>query len=182
MRKRGAKVIGIDISPKLIQYARTRSEGFDIEYMTHDLSNPLPEELKGKFDLVVSNMVIDDVPDYLGFVSNLSWLTVPNGKVVLSKNNPYSAVIRGKVDNYFESGKAILYKGLASRGVNVYYFHRTLEEYITAFSKAGFCLSRLSDLKPGEALMNTTNLKDSDRYRKYYHFPFLMVIEFKKVN
>ena len=150
--------------------------------MVHDLSKPLPEELKAKFDLVVANMVIDDVPDHLGFISNLSWLTVPNGKVVLSKNNPYSAVIRGKVEDYFDSEKAILYKGLSSRGVKVYYFHRTLEEYIAVFRKTGFCLSRLSDLKPGEALMNTSNLKDSNRYRKYYHFPFLMVIEFKKLN
>ena len=119
--RKGAIVTGIDISPRLVDYARLRSLGLDVEYMVANLSKRLPEALEGKFDTVVANLVIDDVPDYKGFVANLGLLAKPKGKVVLSKNNPYSAVMRGKAERYFDSGNAVLYEGLSSAGVQTDY-------------------------------------------------------------
>ena len=158
------------------------SAGMGIDYRVYDLSKALPLELEGRFDMAVSNLVIDDVPDYAGYVANLGWLTKPDGKVVLSKNNPYSAVIRKKVEHYFDSGSAAEYQGLSSRGVIAQYYHRTLEEHITEFGKAGFCLTRLSDLRPTKELVGAGTEAESDLYERFYHCPFLMVLEFRKVS
>jgi 2-polyprenyl-3-methyl-5-hydroxy-6-metoxy-1,4-benzoquinol methylase len=67
------------------------------------------------FDLVVSNQVLNDVPDYRGFLTTLSSVLKPSGRLVLSLNNPYSALIREKVASYFDTDTAILY-GMAKQG------------------------------------------------------------------
>jgi hypothetical protein len=129
----------------------------------------------------VSNLVLNDVPDYIGFITTLGDVTKPGGRAVLSINNPYSALIREKVENYFDVGQATLYN-MARDGVAVYYYHHTLEEYITAFRQAGFLLSSLRDLRVPEEIAN--NLPD--RYKQlpywpmYAKFPFFLLIEFVK--
>jgi 2-polyprenyl-3-methyl-5-hydroxy-6-metoxy-1,4-benzoquinol methylase len=170
----GARVVGADISHRLIELAQDSSSGRKIEYLVHDLSKPLPQYVH-HFDLVVSNLVLNDVYDHVGFAHTLGSVLKRTGRLVLSMNNPYSAVMRNKVVNYFDSGKAVQYEGLASKGVRVFHFHRTFEEYVTAFRDAGFLLKSLSDVYPVKA-MN----QDSSVLQKYHHFPFFMVLEFVK--
>ena len=55
------RVIGIDIVPQLIAYARARDLTQAITYEVHDLSRPLPR-YQHTFDLIVSNLVLNDVP------------------------------------------------------------------------------------------------------------------------
>jgi hypothetical protein len=66
-------------------------------------------------------------------------------------------------------------EGLASKGVRVFYFHRTFEEYVTAFRDAGFLLKSLSDVHPAKAMNH-----DSSVLQEYHRFPFFMVLEFVK--
>ena len=171
----GAQVVALDISPRLIELARANNPKAVMDYQVHDLSKPLPQYTQF-FDLVVSNLVLNDVYDYRSFASTLGAVTKVGGRLVLSMNNPYSAVMREKVTNYFDSGVSIQYQGLASVGVKVYFFHRTLEEYITAFRDAGFLLRSLSDVGPKEEMMRS----DSPIAQKYHHFPFFMILEFIK--
>jgi len=170
----GAKVTAIDISPHLVALAETQAPQLAIEYLVHDLSKPLPQ-YENAFDLVVSNLVLNDVYDYIGYITTVGAVTKPGGRVVLVMNNPYSAVIREKVTNYFERGTAVLYQGLAEAGIKVYYFHRTLEEYVKAFQAAGFLLKQLSDLPITEAMLK------QGAPPKYYQFPYFMLLDFVKV-
>ena len=172
LARRGAHVTAIDVSPRLVELARTVDPEVEIEYLTHDLSTPLPQYAR-RFDLIVSNLVLNDVSDYVGFANTLSAVIVDGGCVVLSMNNPYSAVIRDKVANYFESGKSIAYQGMAESGVPVLYYHRTLEQYIRAFRDAGFLLQGLSDVGPPEEGERAPAYP-----QRYYHFPFFTILEF----
>jgi hypothetical protein len=124
----------------------------------------------------VSNLVLNDVPDYQGFAATLGAVTKPGGHLVLSLNNPYSAVARGKAHSYFDSGAATLYAGLAKWGVEVYFYHRTFEEYMTAFSDAGLLLKSLSDVQFTQKMMPEGTLLA----QQHSAFPFLMVLEFVK--
>jgi 2-polyprenyl-3-methyl-5-hydroxy-6-metoxy-1,4-benzoquinol methylase len=174
---RGARVTGIDISPRFIELAKERDEKQAIIFELHDLSRPLPHYTQ-TFDLVVSNMVLNDLPDYQGFITTLSTMLKPTGRIVLSMNNPYSALIREKVDNYFDSGKAVLYN-MAKDGVAVYYFHHTMEEYMTAFQQAGLLLRRLSDLHmTQEMAARLPALSQQFPWFPMYHrFPFMLILE-----
>ena len=177
----GARVVGIDVAPRLIELAQAHGGREQIEYVAHDLSQPLPQYAHA-FDLVVSNLVINDVPDYQGFIHTLGAVTKPAGRVCMSLNNPYSALIREKVANYFDSGKATLYN-MAKDGVEVYYFHRTLEEYFAAFLAAGFGLRGYQDVRLPQEIYATL----PDRYRQlpyaemYDKFPFFLYMEFVKL-
>ena len=90
-----------------------------IDYRVHDLSTPLPEQQKS-FDLVASHLVLNDVPDYIGFIKTLAAVCRDGGRGVFSVNNPYSAVLREKASGYFATGESVVnqYKISISFGNN----------------------------------------------------------------
>jgi len=172
LQSKGAIVTGIDVSPKLVEKAKRKSEG-SIDYFVADLSKPLPQ-FKEHFDLVASYFVLNDVPDYEGFISTLGSVTKPGGRAILLLNNPYSAVLRKKADSYFDSGTSRVYSGGGLGGsVEVYHYHRTMGEYIKAFSERGFLLRTLLELPPGPN-------EPEERRIGWVQVPFLIVIEFVK--
>ena len=170
------RVIGIDIVPQLLAYARERDLTQSIAYETRDLSRPLPH-YADTFDLIVSNLVLNDVPDYRGFITTLGDVLKPHGRIVLSLNNPYSALLREKVQNYFDS-EAVAQYGFGP----ALYFHRTMEEYLDAFHQAGLLLCRLYDVQMPEAMV--AHLPEKNRrfpwYSFYHRFPFILILELVK--
>ena len=170
---RGARVTAIDISEPLVTIGRRKDVQNQIQFRVSDLSQPLGE-LEGRFDLVASNYVLSDVPNYEGFIQTIASATKSGGRLVLSLNNPYSAVLREKAASYFDSGTAVLYQGMAKAGIEVYYYHRTMTEYITAFRENGLLLRTLVDLAP------ETDRPD-DLRSKWHEVPFLVVIELVKI-
>lgn len=175
----GAKrIVGIDIVPQLIEYARQRDPSQRITYEVHDLSKPLPQYAES-FDLIVSNLVLNDVADYAGFITTLGALLKVNGRVVLSMNNPYSALLREKVDDYFDSDAVAQY----SFGPAIY-FHRTMEEYTRAFQQAGLLLRRLYDLQMPEAFVAQLPERNChfSWYPYYHRFPFILILDLVKLT
>ncbi len=178
LRGAAAQVVGIDIVPRLIDYARQRDLSGSITYEVHDLSRPLPQYAQ-TFDLIVSNLVLNDVPDYRGFIATLSASLKPGGRLVLSFNNPYSALAREKVDNYFDI-EAVAQYGFGPAT----YFHRTMEQYVHAFYEENLLLRRLYDLHMTEAMV--AQLPEKNRsfawYSLYHRFPFMLILELVKPN
>jgi 2-polyprenyl-3-methyl-5-hydroxy-6-metoxy-1,4-benzoquinol methylase len=142
---RGARVTGIDLSPRLIQKARKADPESLIDYRLADLSRPLPE-LEGRFDAVASYLVLNDVRDYRGFAVTLASLARPGARIALGFNNPYSSVVREHITDYFAEGAMGTYIGMAKQGVHARYYHRTLEQYLDAFLDAGLRLVKLVDV------------------------------------
>ncbi len=173
---RGANVTGIDISPALIQMAREQDSDQAITYEVADLCQPLPRHGQ-RFDLAASHFVLDDVHEYKGYLSTVGSALKPGGRFVLSLNNPYSLVVRGHVHDYFDTGKPVLYRGMAEEGVKVHFYYHTLEDYLDACFAAGFQLQRLLDIPT-----------PVERYRFHsdalikpgYHFPFFIVLSLLK--
>ena len=172
------RVVGIDISSQLIAYARARDTTKTIAYEVCDLSRPLPQ-YHSTFDLVISNLVLNDVPDYVGFMTTLSDVLKPHGRIVLNINNPYSALLRQKVDSYFDSHRAVHYNFGA-----VSYYHRTMEDYMTAFAQNGLVLQRLYDIQMTEDMV--AQLPEANRqfpwYAFYHRFPFMIILDLVKTT
>ena len=147
---RGARVTGVDLSPRLIELARAKDARGTIAYRVADLSRPLPD-LAGRFARIGSYLVLNDVEDHRGFAATLAQALAPGGRLVLALNNPYAAVVRKGLPDYFASG-SVHPSGLAGVGVPVPFYHRTLPEYLDAFLGAGLRLVRLVDVDhPGVA-------------------------------
>lgn len=142
---RGARVTGIDLSPRLIELARTKDPAGDIDYRVADLSQPVPG-VAGYFDAAASYLVLNDVPDHRGFAATLGASLKPGRRAVLALNNPYSAVVNRHVADYFNSGAASPYRGLWEAGIKTYHYHRTLEDYLDAFLASDLHLAKLADI------------------------------------
>jgi len=172
---RGARVVGVDLSPRLIAMARERealesqADREAIDYRVADLSRPLPD-LSERFDLLASHLALDDVRDHVGFARTLYSLGKPEARAVLSFNNPYSSVVRGHITDYFDSSALGTYGGLSSRGVKARYYHRTLEEYLDTFLAAGFRLRKIADVSP----------RQGDMLPKDARFPYGMILALDK--
>lgn len=176
MTRRGASVTAIDIATNLVQMGRAKDPAGQISYQVADLSQPQPA-LEGRFDLVVSHLVMNDVPDYQGFLKTLGTLAKTGGRLVFSMNNPYSFVMRSHITDYFNTGGAHLYRGMAEHGVKVHFYHRTLEQYLDACFAAGFQLQRLLDIPTPEGAFT----RRADTLLPVGHsFPFFMVLSLRK--
>jgi 2-polyprenyl-3-methyl-5-hydroxy-6-metoxy-1,4-benzoquinol methylase len=142
---RGARVTGIDISPRLIEMARRLDRADQVSYRVADLTAPL-SGAAASFDAAASYLVLDDLEDYQGFATTLGAVLKPGGRLVLTLNNPYGGVIRKHVADYFDSGAVHPYRGLWAAGIKTYYHHRTLQEYFEAFGAGGLIVTRLVDI------------------------------------
>jgi SAM-dependent methyltransferase len=162
LAQRGARVTAIDLSPRLVELARARDQAGAIDYRVADLSRPLPL-LAARFDLVASHLALNDVADLPGFAATLNAVLRQGGRLALAFNNPYSSVVRGHISNYFEPGARGVYGGLsAALGGVMWYYHRSLAEYLDAFLGTGLRLARLVDVPHAGP------------------FPFVMLLVFSK--
>lgn len=171
---RGARVTGLDAAPRLIELARGRSPGAAIDYRVADLTVPHPE-YDSSFDAVASYLVLNDVEDYRGFARSLARMLKPGGRMVHALNNPYGAVIRGHVADYFNSGAMSPYRGLWQAGIKTYHYHRTLQQYLDSFLEEGLELIRLIDV---EGILSTH--ENTPVLPEGYAFPRFMLLAFRR--
>ena len=86
----GARVVGIDLAPGLIEIAKQRAEerGLDIEYHVGDCENlDLPD---ASFDAVGSSVGIMFSPDHAASARELARVTQPGGRIALANWKPGS--------------------------------------------------------------------------------------------
>jgi 2-polyprenyl-3-methyl-5-hydroxy-6-metoxy-1,4-benzoquinol methylase len=176
LARRGAIVTGVDIAANLVQLGREKDSAGQITYQVADLSQPQPA-LEQQFDLIVSNLVMNDVADYQGFLGTLATAVKPGGRMIFSMNNPYSFVVRSHITDYFDTAGVHSYRGMAAQGVKVHFYHRTLEQYLAACLTAGFQLQRLVDIPTPEG---TFTRRADTLIPVGYAFPFFMVLSLIK--
>lgn len=169
---RGARVTGADVAANLLTLARVKDPEGIITWRLGDLSQPAPD-LEAQFDLVASHMALNDVPDHRGFLRTLAAALKPGGRCVLSMNSPYSFVVRSHIKDYFSGEEMVSYRGMAEAGVSVFFFHRTLEEYIDACREAGLELLRLIDVPTPESAFKR---RSDTLIPPGYQFPFFMIL------
>ena len=147
--RHGAEVVAVDISPRLLHLARTFEAHHpkQIEFIQADLAQGLPSH-QGAFDLATANMMLDDCQDLAGVLTTIADALKPNGRLLLSLNNPYALVTRGKVHDYFASGPLTQTFGTERPEFEVPFYYRTFEEWVAAFSQSGFLLRSLVDVPP----------------------------------
>ena len=88
----GARVTGIDLSPRLIEVAKARADagGYEIEYRVGDV-----EQLDAgdaSFDVVVSSVGMIFAPDHEAAARELARVTRPGGRLAFSAWTPESTV------------------------------------------------------------------------------------------
>lgn len=155
-----ASVLGIDISEKMLEYARVHSHAGNITYRQMAM-----EDIRGldqEFDLVTSSLVFDYIKDFDELMRDVYGIMKGGAEFVFSMSHPMSTAYDGQYPRYTcsESGER-LYANINHYFVegqrkitwvvdNYELYHRTFSSIVNSMIKAGFVIeecreSQISD-------------------------------------
>lgn len=167
MARRGATVVGVDISERLLDIARREEEAEPqgITYVQDDAQS-LAAFSGASFEGVLCNMALMDIPDLTAVFGAVRRIVRPTGWFSFTITHPCFQRPPGR--SYYEEG---FWRSDNPHGVRgqVGAHHRTLSTYLNALTEAGMFVERLSEpLLPGRdipvilaALCRTTMIPET---------------------
>lgn len=182
---RGAeKVVGIDISEKMLEVARVENCDPKITYLNMPMEDIA--ELQDTFDIVISSLAFHYVEDFEGVIRNIHNLLKENGIFIFSQENPLCTCHSGGDRWTRDENGNKLYMNLADYGVegerktvwfvdDVKIYHRTFSTIVNALIEAGFTIEKMIEPLPTEEL-----LEKYPDYGDLFHKPDFLLIRVKK--
>lgn len=158
LAKAGAEIVAVDCSSKAIEYATAMAKEENLPVMHYVRnSNDLFDLASEQFDIVLCSMMLMDCEDLDGTLREVYRVLKPDGRLFASVlhpcfdgNHEHGIGRQGigidrevVVKNYFapKEWSAPLWKG----SIPVVWRHRTLEEYVKAFLRAGLTIVDLNE-------------------------------------
>lgn len=178
--ERGADTVGVDPTERFIQRCiELDSVG---EYLTAS-GEDLPFA-DATFDLVVSYLVLIDIPDFRAAIQEMARVLKPGGRLVMSNLQSFATTrdrpwIRNEageklyfaMDNYNEErGERVEWAG-----ISIVNFHRPMHMYMNAFIDAGLVLKRYLEPLPSEE-----SVKVAPSYADYLRVPYMVLMTWEK--
>lgn len=158
LAKKGAQLVSVDCSKRAIEIACSlaEKENLKIQHFVRN-SNDLFDIESEQFDIVLCSMMLMDCEDFEGTLKEVVRVLKPEGRLFASVLHPCfdgnhdtgigrlgEGVERQVVvKNYFEpkEWEAPLWKGT----IPVIWRHRTMEDYVKAFIRAGLTIVDLNE-------------------------------------
>ena len=146
--ERGAEVVAVDASPKMVELAKQRL-GSSVNVRQADLSQPLAFLQDSSFDVVLCPLVLEYIEDWHRTFAEIYRVLRPEGHFVFSVSHPFHDYIYFKSNNYFET-ELVGGEWRGFEGVRVYMpsFRRSLEATLSPLIEAGFYLDKIVEPKP----------------------------------
>jgi SAM-dependent methyltransferase len=159
IEKGAKKVVGIDISKKMLEVAEKENFHMNIEYLQGDIDKI--EKLSGKFDLIYSSLALHYIKDFKKLLLNINTLLDSNGLFIYSQEHPLSTAhkkgqrwtrdengmgIHYNLAHYMESGKREVTWFIDG----VIKYHRTFSEIINTLNECGFQIEKILEPLPSE--------------------------------
>lgn len=178
------RVVGIDISEKMLEVARAENADPKINYIHMPM-----EEIAGlqeKFDVVISSLALHYVEDFAGVVRKIYDLLEEEGIFVFSQENPLNTCHSGGDRWTRDTNGNKLYMNLANYGVegeresvwfvdNVMKYHRTFSTIANTLIDAGFIIEKMIEPMPTEEL-----LEQYPDYGDLFHKPDFLLMRVRK--
>jgi ubiquinone/menaquinone biosynthesis C-methylase UbiE len=201
LARKGARVVGVDFSEKMIKLAKQKEAEERLGISYHVLN---ADDLKGlpndHFDLVTCFMALMDVEQYEAAISEVARVLRKNGKFIFSilhpcfewgtttegariadwkyeegtENTPEENALQLEVERYFGTFTCEI-RWTMKRLVAPFKttsFHRTLTDYFQALYQNGLLVARLVEPKP-----TTTGVSKHPSLRKHTRIPHSLVFE-----
>lgn len=171
---RGARVVGVDLSEKLLEIARRyeESQPRGVEYL-HANAHTLDGLADASFDGAVCHMALMDIPDLAGTLRSIARILRPGGWFVFAILHPcYHTALSGEMETpdgvvrtigrYFQEGHWRSESRPGPPG-KVGAYHRTLSTYLNTLTDAGFMVERLAEPRAGGELSASPSTAGSGR-------------------
>ena len=189
MAQAGARVTGIDISPRMIALAeRYETEApLGIAYRVGDAADIASQTGPASFDMATSCMALQDMPNVATVLRGVYSVLRPGARFVASITHPCSDMPfrrwerdeRGHkrwlcVDQYFERSPIEYVWERFGERVTTTAMHVPLEDWFEWILRAGFRLRAFREPRPtDEALRRRPDLEDSARVPYYAFFDLI---------
>jgi 2-polyprenyl-3-methyl-5-hydroxy-6-metoxy-1,4-benzoquinol methylase len=133
LAERGLDVTAVDIRPQFLEYAKTRYEYGDIQFIA---ANVFEAQNLGTFDIVFANQIIEHLVYPADFLRRLAQFANPGGILVVS--TPNHDYFRSSLPSYRELGDVAQHESRQfSAGGGDHFFAYTEEELRDAAREAG---------------------------------------------
>ena len=178
------RVVGVDISEKMLQGARRENSNPNINYLNMPMENI--SEIGEKFDVAISSLAIHYVEDFDKLVRDVYEMLNEKGVFIFSQENPintcFSSGERWTVD---EHGNKV-YANVSNYGLEgerestwfvdgVKKYHRTFSTIINTLVEAGFTIERMIEPTPTKEL-----LEKYPKYKDLFHKPDFLLVKVTK--
>lgn len=200
LTERGAKVVAVDYSPRMIELAQEeeRRRPLGVSYHLADVADLSFLDAES-FDVAVAYMSLMDVADYQAAIAEVARLLKPGSQFVFSILHPCFTMkdagwerrvpsssgdadkLYYRVDNYFERAhwlEKIWPAGTAKTPL----FHRPLGDYAAALRKSGFVIRELVEPTPDSTLaehLDVSGPQESQEWvwHEYFRIPLFIVLD-----
>ncbi len=157
----GAKVIAVDVSPKMLEICRERlGENADIREV--DLNQPLLFFRGETFDLIFSSLVMGYILDWYSTFKEFYRILKPGGELIFSTIHPCTPSTMRERKDYFETRRVEwLWTGFGKPTIMPFY-HRPLTAFFGPLIEAGFQILKILEPRPLDEFQKT-NPEDYER-------------------
>ena len=144
----GAEVVGVDVSPRMIEEAERRCGGRG-RFQVADLATPLPLE-PASLDGITCSLALHYVADWSVPLRSFASALRPGGWAVISLDHPFGPPLPGQRGGYFDT--ELLSDSWRKAGVEVsqQFWRRPLGAVFGAFADAGFVVDRIAEPQPSD--------------------------------
>ncbi len=187
MAETAKKVIGIDISDRMIEIAKAQYSDDKIEFSVGNLSNMRDLIPNQSIDVIVSNHVLMDLPDLGSTVEEFKRVLRPGGTLVFAILHPCFPMNDASYDgkkaiyawksSYFNNYDVRIPPFSKEFDTDFVVFHRPLSAYISAMITNGFHLTELTEPVVAEEHKGKMAPTVFQRFR---HAPISIIMAFKK--
>lgn len=177
------KVIGIDISEKMLDEAKKMTDSKAIEYIKVPIEDIEFEE--NSFHVVISSLALHYIKSFDEVCKKVYSFLKENGDFIFSVEHPIFTA-HGTQDWYYgEEGKILhwpvdryFYEGLRHAnflGEDVTKYHRTLTTYLNTLIKTGFEITNVVEPEPEENMLKEIPGMEDELRR-----PMMLLVSAKK--
>ncbi|MES2436644.1 MAG: class I SAM-dependent methyltransferase [Patescibacteria group bacterium] len=188
----GGKVIGVDISPELIEIAKAHASK-DISFSVSQ-AHKLPMIESGTVDSIAIVLALQNIKEAKETLTECFRVLKPGGKVCIVLNHPAYRIPTAsswewdeknnkqfrRIDQYLseKSVEIAMHPGAKPHEKTVS-FHRPLQFYVKAARASGFVITRLEEWISHKASQKGPRQQEEDRIRK--EIPLFMLLECTKL-
>jgi SAM-dependent methyltransferase len=179
------KVVGIDISKKMLDITNRENKAENIKYYNIDMMRV--DNFTEKFDVIFSSLAVHYIEDFKSLLVKVSFVLKNNGVFIFSQEHPLTtAPIKGASWTKDEKGN-VLYYNLSDYCRNgkrevswivdgIIKYHRCFSEIINDLIDAGFTIERMLEPIPTKDV-----IKRLPSYEKDIDKPNFLIIKARKI-